>query len=98
MAQLEFNCFYCRKLMREPGAILFGPPLETHERDVTITDKRHVCVDCWPSVRDLQAILTSAEQALKWYAGHLRPEDRLDDNGDKALVALTTMRHFQRDE
>lgn len=26
--------------------------------------------------------------ALEWYAGHLRPEDRLNDNGERACQAL----------
>lgn len=28
------------------------------------------------------------EEGLKWYAGSRRPEDRLNDNGDKARAAL----------
>lgn len=29
-----------------------------------------------------------AVEALRWYSGRLRPEDRLNDNGDKATTAL----------
>jgi hypothetical protein len=30
------------------------------------------------------------EDALRWYAGSLSPEDRLNDNGDKATAALSS--------
>lgn len=30
-----------------------------------------------------------ARKALQWYAGHLRPEDRLNDNGDLAARVLS---------
>lgn len=42
----------------------------------------------WPSYRELEKALASARTTLQWYAASHRPEDYLDDNGDRALVWL----------
>lgn len=51
--KLKFNCSYCgRPIAEDAGALLFGPPLATHDPLVTLTEKRHICIHCWPQVRD----------------------------------------------
>lgn len=41
-----------------------------------------------PEVDPRDVLLEQARQVLSWYAGHLRPEDRVNDNGDKATELL----------
>lgn len=39
-------------------------------------------------ISNLRWKLKQCISTLKWYASHLRPEDRLNDNGDKAKDVL----------
>lgn len=39
-------------------------------------------------ISNLQWKLKNCIDTLRWYAGHLRAEDRINDNGDKAQVVL----------
>lgn len=36
----------------------------------------------------MRARVAELEAVLRWYAGHLRPEDRINDNGERAIAAL----------
>lgn len=44
-SSFAFDCDRCHRPLDKPGAIVFGPPLNT---DVLTVAKFHVCVDCWP--------------------------------------------------
>jgi hypothetical protein len=37
-------------------------------------------------------------ESLQWYAGHLRPEDRVNDNGDKAETVLKELGYEKRSQ
>lgn len=56
--KMEYKCNKCGRILEEPGALVFGPPMTeirvdafgfTHEID--LTRKYHVCVEkCWQTL------------------------------------------------
>lgn len=50
---LKIKCDICNNELNKAGALLFTPPV--HKSDV---DKYHICVKCWPKVRQLLIVLS----------------------------------------
>jgi len=45
---MKLKCDICKKIIKQPGALVFGPPILTSDKPFyTIVDKIHVCVECW---------------------------------------------------
>jgi len=52
---LKFNCFICKKQLKEAGAILFSPPIifdykKIDMPKVNCAERLHICVNCYPKV------------------------------------------------
>ena len=44
---MKIRCNICRKILKEPGALVFTPPIASLAPDVGIANKLHVCSKCW---------------------------------------------------
>lgn len=41
---LHISCYYCRKELTEPGALIFGIP---NDKEIIFVTKKHICKDCY---------------------------------------------------
>ena len=41
---MNFKCNFCNKILKQPGALLFSPPMDYIGDNVI---KYHICVDCY---------------------------------------------------
>lgn len=37
----------CEKVLKQPGALIFSPPLDTNPDHVDFIKKYHICLVCW---------------------------------------------------
>ena len=50
---LQIGCGMCRKILKVPGGLLFGPP-EVHpmQTEENYSIKLHLCLKCWDLVKE----------------------------------------------
>lgn len=46
---LDVDCFRCERVLDKPGALLFGPPIETKAKleNIQTSQKFHLCIACY---------------------------------------------------
>jgi hypothetical protein len=44
------DCYYCKKELKQPGAVLYGPPIQQGWQKGMMVEKRHVCTDCYDNL------------------------------------------------
>ena len=48
---MKITCCACDELIKEPGALVFSPPVKNNkDMSISTVHKYHICRACWPKL------------------------------------------------